>query len=89
MNCEKYRPYAIKCPTSGSFGWRLWKNRFIWLFVGIFIGVWLGYAWHYAQVTQEHENQIGRLNTKYLDAREKVAILEAQLGVIQGKGRRK
>lgn len=59
------------------------------LLIGLMIGVVLGYAWHFKQVTQSHEDQIAKITAKYLDARDRIADLEAKLGVKHGKGVRK
>jgi len=64
MNCSKYDPYSVKCPESGSYSVRLWKWLATGFVIGLLWGVVGGYAWHYAQVTNEHNAKIAKLLEK-------------------------
>ncbi len=64
MNCSKYDPYSVKCPGSGEFGRRLWNWLITGFFIGLLWGVVGGYAWHYAQVTDEHKARIEKMQER-------------------------
>ncbi len=64
MNCPKYWPGIIRCPESGSYGLRLWKWLATGFIIGLLWGVVAGYAWHYAQVTDEHIAKVKKMLEK-------------------------
>jgi hypothetical protein len=73
MNCAKYDPFVIKCPTSGEFGRRLWKNRAVWMIVGIIIGsVFTSWYTHRA-MTWEYQARIAGLNAKIANLEDRVS----------------
>jgi len=56
--------------------------------IAAFIFTGLGYAWRMAQVEEEYHERIAKITAKYLDARDRIADLEARLGIKKGKGRK-
>lgn len=65
------------------------KSFFYGFVIAAFIFTGLGYAWRMGQTDHEYQNQIAKITAKYLDARDRIADLEAKLGVKHGKGVRK
>ncbi len=87
MFCRKFDPIEIKCPESGYFRKKLWKNRLMWALVALFIGVGLGQWWRAAQVDPQHRAEVKALKEKIDHYREAwTPIRERE--VVRGSGRR-
>jgi len=61
------------------------KACFIVFIVTAFIFTGLGYTLRYIQVNDLHEEQVAKIMAKYISARDRVADLEARLGIKQKK----
>ncbi len=57
--------------------------------IAAFIFTGLGYAWRMIQTDQEYQDKIANITNKYINARNRVADLEARLGIKQGKNKRR
>lgn len=83
-----------KCYFPGQKSWIRNKKikAFLWgFFIAAFLFTSLGYAWRMVQIdasVEMRERHIAYTNSRFLDAREKIADLEARLGICQGKNKK-
>jgi hypothetical protein len=73
VNCPRFEPFIIRCPGSGSFGRRLWKNRFAWLVSGLLIGSGVTSWYTHRAMTWEYQARIAGLNAKIANLEDRVS----------------